>query len=108
LKTQPLTLAQITAWYRSKQESLKGSGVSLVGIKEGPAGPKSAAVADFDATNTMGQITGWVSGEFDFHALRTSDGTDILWRHADVCAVDELEEAFTEFLRMMQNPRLIR
>lgn len=83
---------------------MKGSGVFLVGIKEGPAGPKPAAAADFDATKTLGQITGWVSGEFDFDALRASDGKDIPWRHADVSAVDQLEETYTGFLRMIQNP----
>jgi hypothetical protein len=104
--TYPLTTTEIVSWYRSKQSSLKGSAVSLVDIKEHVGGPKPAAAADFDGPNSMGQICGWVSGEFDFEALRASDGKDILWRHLDVSAVDELEEAYADFLRTLMNPEL--
>ena len=98
----PLTLGDIVSWYRSKQISLKGSAVSLVNIKESAVGPKPAAAADFDGPNTMGQICGWVSGEFDFEAIQVPDGKDIFWRHVDVSAVDELETAYADFLRKMQ------
>jgi len=54
----------------------------------------------------MGQISGWISGEFDFEVIRVSDGKDIFWRHADMPAVNELEEACANFLRNMQNPEL--
>ncbi|HXJ07822.1 MAG TPA: hypothetical protein VNH65_22190 [Candidatus Acidoferrum sp.] len=98
-----LTLGEIVAWYRSKQISLKGSTFSLVNIKEGAGGPKPAAAADFDGPNTMGQICGWVSGEFDIEAIRVPDGKDIFERHVDVSAVGELETAYADFLRKMQS-----
>jgi hypothetical protein len=102
--TYPLTLAEILSWYQSKQRSLRGSGVSLVNIKQRDSGRKPAAAADFDGPNTMRQISGWVSGEFDFPTLRVSDGKDIFWRHVNVAAVDGLEDAYADFLRHLQNP----
>jgi len=74
-----------------------------VNIKEGAGGPKPGAAADFEGPNTMGQICGWVSGEFDFEAIRVPDGKNIFWRHVDVSAVDELEIAYADFLREMQS-----
>ena len=110
MTTYPLKLAEILSWYQSKQRSLQGpdvSAVNIVNIKERDIGPKPAAAADFDGVGSIGRIDGWVSGEFDFHVLRVSDGKDIFWRHADVSAVDELEEAYADFLRTLQNPDLI-
>ena len=79
--------------------------MSLVHIREGGEnGPKPGTSADFDGPGTLGQICGWVSGEFDFHVLRASDGKDVLWRHVDVSELDQLEEAYAEFLRTLQNP----
>ena len=98
----PLTLGEIVSWYRSKQRFLEGSRVSLVDIRQRDGGPKPAAAADFDGPNTMGRINGWVSGEFDFEAIRVSDGKDIFGRHVDVSAVDELETVYADFLRKMQ------
>ena len=103
----PFKLAEIVSWYQLKQRSLQGSDVSLINIRERDIGPKPAAAADFDGADSIGRIDGWVSGEFDFHVLRVSNGKDIFWRHADVSAVDELEEAYVDFLRTLQNPNLI-
>jgi hypothetical protein len=100
------TLAEIVSWYRSKQRSLEGSGVSLVDIRERDSGQKPAAAADFNGANIMGRINGWVSEEFDFEAVRVSDGKDIFWRHVNVSAVDELEDAYADFLRNMHNPEV--
>lgn len=74
----PLTVAEIVSWFSSQQSCLEGTGVSLVSIRQCDMGPKPSAAADFDGINTMGQICGWVSGEFDFQVLRVSDGQDIL------------------------------
>jgi len=104
LTEYPLTLAEIVSWYHSKQRSLEGSRASLVEIRERDSGRKPAAVANFDGTDTLGQISGWVSGEFDFHVLRVPDGRDIFWRHVDVSAVDELECAYADFLRSLLQP----
>lgn len=76
----------------------------LVHIRESEKGAKPGPSADFDGAGTLGQISGWVSGEFDFHALRVSDGKDVIWRHVDVSTVDELEAAYADFLQIMQNP----
>ena len=100
MTTYPLTLAEIVSWYRSKQRLLTGSNVSLIDIRE-RAEYLSAAAADFDGTDTIGRIDGWVSGEFDFHVLRASDGKDIFWRHAAVSSVDELEGAYADFLQIL-------
>ena len=100
----PLTVAEIVYWYRSKQSSLERSEISLVDIRERDSGPKPAAGADFDGPGTMGRIDGWVSGEFDFHVLRVSDGKDIFWRHVDASVVGELESTYADFLRNLHNP----
>jgi hypothetical protein len=101
LTQYPLTLAEIVSWYRSKESSLAGSAVKLVGIRERTEYVPAAA-ADFDGPNTLGRIDAWVSGAFDFHVLRALDGKDIFGRHVDVSAVDELETAYADFLRKMQ------
>jgi len=103
LTVQPLTLEEIVSWYRSKQRLLANSSVSLARIRE-RTDHLPAAAADFDAANAIGRIDGWVSGAFDFHVLRASDGKDAFWRHADVATVDQLEGTYAEFLRTMQNP----
>lgn len=100
----PLTVAKIVSWYRSKQRSLEGSGLSIVRIREGDSGPKPGTSADFDGLGALGQISGWVSGEFDFHVLRVADGKDIFWRHLDVYTVDDLEDKYADFLCNLQNP----
>ena len=98
-----LKLAEIVSWYRSKQRALEGSGVSLVEVIERTE-LLPAAAADFKATNTMGRINGWISGEFDFEVVQLSDGKDVYWRHAEVSAVDGLEGTYNEFIRHMLNP----
>jgi hypothetical protein len=103
LLKHPLKIDDIVSWYQSKKDSLEGSGICLVSIRRGEHGPKPAAVADFDGVTAIGQISGWVSGEFDFHALRTSDGKDIYWRHVVVTAVQNLETVFSEFLDTLQS-----
>lgn len=98
----PLTLAEIVSWFRSKEGSLAGSAVALVNIRERTEYVPAAA-ADFDGPNTLGQIGAWVSGAFDFHVLRASDGKDIFLHHVDVSALDDkLEAAYTDFLRTMR------
>jgi hypothetical protein len=99
LKHFLFTTAEIADWYRSKQQLPLAAGVSLVKITEGPESLKPAAVADFKGPDRLGQITGWVSGEFDFHVLRASDGKDTLWRHIEVSEVDQLEKTYAEFMR---------
>jgi hypothetical protein len=100
----PLTVTDIVTWFRSKQLSLQGSDVSLVDIKHHDNEPKPAAKADFDGIKATGRINGWISGEFDFEALRTLDGKQIFWRHLEVSAVgDELEHAYIDFLQALQS-----
>jgi len=84
LTEYPLTVAEIASWYRSKQRSLAGSAVSLVEIRERA---EYLPAADFDGANTIGRINAWVTGEFDFEALRVSDGKDIFSRHVTVSMV---------------------
>jgi hypothetical protein len=103
LTEHPLTLAEILFWYLSKQRSLAGSDLVLADILE-RTDRLPAAAADFKGADTVGRINGWVSGEFDFEAVRVSDGKDIFWRHVNVATVDELEDAYTDFLRHLQNP----
>jgi hypothetical protein len=100
----PLTVVEIASWYRSKQSSLEVRRFLSLIYGERDSRPEPAAWADFDGPGTMGRINGWVSGEFDFEALPISDGKDILWRHVEVSAVDELESAYADFLRTLYNP----
>lgn len=103
MTTHPLALEEIVSWYRSKQRCLEGSGVSVVDIRE-RTDQLPAAAADFSGADTMGRINGWVSGEFDFEAVRVSDGADIFWRHVDVTNLDALESAFADFLKNLSDP----
>jgi hypothetical protein len=97
----PLTVAEIVTWYRSKQRLLAGSDVSIVEIIERNE-HLPAAAADLTGTDSMGRINGWASGEFDFEAVRVSDGEDIFWRHVKVATVEALEDVFADFLRSMR------
>jgi hypothetical protein len=99
----PLTLGQIVSWYRSKQSLLAGSAVCVSKITERPE-DLPAAAADFNGVDAMGRINGWVSGEFDFEAVRVSDGKDIFWRHIDVSAVEALEDVYVDFIHSLSEP----
>lgn len=100
--TYSLTVADILSWYRSKQRSLEGSTVSLAEIRE-VAQEKAAAVAEFDGTDSTGRISGWISGEFDFEAIRGSDGKDLFWQHVDVSSTEQLEVLYVDFIAAMKD-----
>jgi hypothetical protein len=97
-----LSLEDIVFWYQLKQQSLAGSGVAVVGIKERTEDVPAAA-ADFNGIDAMGRINGWVSGEFDFEVVRVSDGTDQFWKHIKVSSFEELEAAYSDFIESMLN-----
>jgi hypothetical protein len=103
MSTYPLSLEDILSWFRSKEATLGGSEVSLVGVRESRT-EKSAAAADFDSAAAMGRISIWVSGEVDFEILRVSDGQTIYSRHESILTLSStlLEDAFTEFARGMK------
>lgn len=94
-------LSEILSWYRSKQRTLQGSGVSLVDIRE-RAEYLPVAGADFDPVDALGRINGWVSGDFDFEVVRISDGKDLFWRHVHASNVEDLENTFLDFVRHLQ------
>ncbi|QOY87074.1 immunity protein TriTu family protein [Paludibaculum fermentans] len=98
----PLTLQEIICWYRSKKLALAGSDVSIVDIRE-RTDDIPAAAADFRTPKTMGRINGWVTGEFDFEAVRVPDGEDLFWHHASVQRFEALEETYDKFLQCMSN-----
>ena len=102
----PLKLTEIANWYRSKQLSLEGSGVSIDEIRERTA-YLPATAADFTADKTMGRINGWVTGEFDFEAIRTPGGEDLLSWHVDVLALDELEDTYKKFIQCLLHPEKV-
>lgn len=99
----PLTLAQIVSWFHLKQRLLEGSGVSLTEIRERTEYVPGAA-ADFTGEGATGRINAWASGEFDFEAIRDSDGKDIFWGHAKVLALDALESFYVDFVQHLLNP----
>jgi hypothetical protein len=103
--TYPFTVAEIVSWYRSKQNTIGSSGVSLVSIRE--AGEHlPVAVADFDGADAMGRISGWVSGDFDFEVVRVSDGKDLFWGHVHASGIDALEAKYLDFLTHLQSPEV--
>jgi hypothetical protein len=104
MSENPLTLEEIIRWFRLREHTLAHSGVRLAEVRQRTEHLPSAA-ADFDAASMMGRISAWVSGEFDFEALRTADGKNVFFRHEKVATVDEasLEDAFSDFIEHMQN-----
>ena len=103
----PFTLDQIVGWFRAKQAAIAGSEVSIAEIRERPE-YLPAAAADFDGVNAIGRISGWVSGEFDFEAIRVSDGENVFWRHVDADSLEALEEAFADLLRSLRASGAVR
>jgi hypothetical protein len=102
MRPPPFTLDEIVSWFRLKQGTLAGSGVTLSDIRE-RSEHLPAAAADFNGTGTLGEIDVWASGEFDFHVLRASDGEDIFFRQLKVSAIGvDLESTYAEFLRAME------
>jgi hypothetical protein len=63
-------------------------------------------VADYDADGTIGRISVWATGEFDFEVLHTNTGEFAFFRHES--AVDltdtKLLEAYKAFVKSMANP----
>jgi hypothetical protein len=101
----PFTLAEIVSWFRLKQHSLEGSGVSLDEVHERTQ-YLPAAAADFSSDGTMGRINAWVSGEFDFEAIRASDSKSLFSGHAKVSTLDALESTYADFLQHLLNPKM--
>jgi hypothetical protein len=101
----PLTLEEIVSWFRSREEALAESGISLAEVRQNREHVPSAA-ADFDTANAIGRINAWAAGHFDFEVLRRADGKDVFFRHEKVLSVHELglESAYADFLRHMLNP----
>jgi len=100
MREHPMKLDEIVLWYRSKQDLLTNTGISLTDVRERTE-HLSAAGADFNGPDSMGRINGWVSGEFDFEVVRVSDGRDLFWRHVTISACNELEAVYDEFLLAM-------
>src|SRR5579859_7735017 len=98
---QPLTITDIVSWYLSKQRLLAHSDVLVVDIRE-TAQHLPAAAADLRGTDSMGRINGWVSGEFDFEAVRISTGEDIFWEHIKVTSLEDLDGVFTGLVKHMR------
>lgn len=101
-----LRLPEIVSWLESKRRSLEGSGVSLVEIRERTE-HLPAAAAEFAGAQAMGRINGWTSGEFDFEAIRVSDGRNYFWRHLSVSSTEELESAYCDFIRGLLKPETV-
>jgi hypothetical protein len=93
----PFTLNQIVGWFSTKQAALAGTTISMGEIRKRTE-HLPAAVADFDGSNVIGRISGWISGEFDFETLRVSDGEHVFWRHISTRLLDDLEDAYADFL----------
>jgi len=101
----PLKLEEIVVWLRSNDQVLKNLGITLADVRESHTS-KSAAAANFDTAQAVGQICAWVSGEIDFQVLRASDGKDIFIHHQKVSSLSEpsLESAYKDFLQKMTHP----
>lgn len=96
----PFTLPEIVSWLQSKRSVVNGSVVTLVDLRQSTE-YLPAAAADFDCGDTMGRITGWVSGDFDFEAVDL-EGRDVFWGHVHASALDELEPTYLEFVKHLQ------
>lgn len=93
-----IDLDHIVEWFRSTG-SLLSSGVRLTDVKQ-KVEHLPAAYADFDGLETMGRMSGWVTGSFDFEVIRTADGSQMFFRHLEVMRLDDplLNAAVTDFL----------
>jgi hypothetical protein len=102
---RPLGTASIIAWLESLQLEALQSGITFAGVRENRSHFPTVA-ADFDADQTIGRITVWVTGEFDFEVLYASDGEYAFYRHETVIDLEapELNEARQAFLKNMANP----
>jgi hypothetical protein len=97
-----MTLDEIVQWFRLKQAALAGSSLALVEIRTRDE-YLSAVAAEFSGRAVVGRMNAWVSGEFDFEALRVSDGQDVFCRHTKVSTFDkDLEEAYDAFIESLQ------
>jgi hypothetical protein len=101
----PLKLEEIVVWLRSNDQVLNNLVITLADVRESHTN-KSAAAANFDTAQAVGQICVWVSGEIDFQVLRASDGKDVYTRHQKVSSLSEpsLESAYKGFLQRMTHP----
>lgn len=99
-----IALEDIVSWYRSKQRLLAGTDVTVVDVAERRE-HLPAALAELQGVDALGRINGWVSGEFDFEAVRVSTGDDLFWRHAKVESVEALEPTFDDFVNSLRGCR---
>ena len=97
----PLSLSEIVGWLRSAAHSLaeSESGVTLTDVHERDE-HLPAASADFDAPRTIGRVSAWVTGYFDFEVLDREDGAQVVVLHRAVLTIDDpgLQDAYSQFL----------
>lgn len=103
--THPIEIDGIVNWLRSKEAGLGNSGVQLVEIRKRQTDIPGVA-AEFETAVALGRINAWVTGEFDFEAIRKEDGKDLLFRHEKVDALEDsrLESAYEEFFSKVRRP----
>ena len=97
-------MEEVLLWFRSKVNLLKNTGVSMAAVHTSGVNVPSAR-ADFDTECTIGRISVWATGEFDFEVLRRSDGEFIFFRHESTKTLEApvLDYAYDEFVRSMNS-----
>lgn len=93
-----IDLQEIMHWLHSTQSSLSHA-VKLSEVKH-RVEYVPAAYADFDGLETMGRISGWITGQFDFEVIRTADGRQTFFQHHKVKRIDDpaLNAALSDFV----------
>jgi len=103
-----LNLDDVNQWLESRKDSL----VEGVGLADVRSTTKSlpGARADFDASNRMGRISIWISGEVDFEVLSTGDSNFAFFRHEKISSLNDpsLQSAYQEFLKIMSRNTQLR
>jgi len=82
----PLTVCQIVTWFPSKETLLEGSGSALFKSWSAIKDRSLLPVPTLTAPTLRVESTGGFE-EFDFDALRGSDGKGIFWRQVKVCTL---------------------
>lgn len=99
------TVDSISDWFSAKRLALAKPS-SCFQIQECIEEAIPAVLADFEGVDSLGQITGWVTGRFYFQVVRVSDGQEPFSRnHVAVSRLEELDSSYRDFavnLQLMQ------
>lgn len=92
-----LEMKELIGWLKGQAAELAEDGLQAEVTEAALLGDNPSARLEASSDETMGRITGWVSGEFNFEVVRVADEAQSLDVYIRACSLADIEAAGKEF-----------